>query len=205
MSEKPDLKLVPPPDDLSDLWLDPALGDPLVDSVIHIVPIGKPKDFYRVHPSPDYRRRTEVYTCKSENQIEETNFIVAKPMQGRIEEARPATIVTVVYRDGSPRLWALKYPKSGEKDNDAWVSARLAARGGMTKWLRLVWVRRAYVTREAQPGYAPEPDWSKLPTFDQLIRLAFGENGIIRDENHPAYRDLMGAVSRSGSGDDDDL
>jgi hypothetical protein len=126
-------------------------------------------------------------------------------MRGRILEARPATIVTCIYRDGSPRLWVLKFPKSGERDNEAWTSARQAAREAMTKWIKLVWVRRAYQIREARPGYAPEPDWSKLPPFDDLVTLGLGAHGIIYDINHPIYRDLMGDAPKSAGDDGSDL
>ena len=39
--------------------------------------------------------------------------------------------------------------------------------------------QRESMTREAQEGYAPDPDISKLPSFNELIKIAFGENGII--------------------------
>jgi hypothetical protein len=109
------------------------------------------------------------------------------------------------------RLWVLKFPKPGEKDNDVFTSARAAAREAMNKWVKLVWVRRAYQIREAQPGYASDPDWEKLklPTFDELVTLALGPNGIIRDTEHPIYRDLMGVAPRPtlkvvGGGSDDE-
>ena len=44
-----------------------------------------------------------------------------------------------------------------------------AARAGLERWVKLIWVRRAYQTREATPGYAPDPDFSKLPPFDDLV------------------------------------
>jgi hypothetical protein len=184
--------------DLSDLWLDPGLNDGLTDTTVTSAPMDKPKDFFRVHPSKSYRRLCEIYTHKPEAQIEVEHFIVAKPMRGRIEEARPALVVTCMYRDGSLRLWPLKRSRPGEKDNEAWSSARKAANAALSKWVRLVWVRRAYEFREAQPGYAPVPDWEnlKLPTFDELVMLALGPNGIIRDVNHPIYRDLMGAAPK---------
>jgi len=193
--------------DLADLYCDPALGDGLTDTVLLDIPIGKPRAFFRVHPDKSYRRVVEVYTHKPEGQIEEEHFFIAKSMRGMIEEARLATLVTCIYRDGSVRLWPLKRPKSDEKDNKAWESARGAAREATTKWGRLVWVRRAYVFREAQPGFASEPDWKKLPTFDQLMKQAVGPNGIIRDTNHPIYRELMGAASKPALkvvGDDSD-
>ncbi len=205
--KKPKIEVVPPPDDaldLSDLWLDTSLGDGLTGVRWHSVPVVKPRDFFRVPPDTKWRRRVEIYTHKPEGAIEEQNFIVHKRMWGRIEEARPALLVTCVYRDGSPRLWALKGPKAGEKDNDAWTSARNAARTAMTKWVRLVWVRRAYQTREAQPGYAPEPDWQSLPSFEQLVTLAFGAEGVIADPSHFMFRELMGAPQPADNDDDDD-
>jgi hypothetical protein len=59
--------------------------------------------------------------------------------------------------------------------------------------VKLVWVRRAYQTREALPGYAPDPDFSKLPPFNDLVRLGFKEHGIIHDEKHT---DLSRAIRR---------
>jgi hypothetical protein len=196
--------------DLSDLWLDPGLGDGLTDTHLTNIPMDKPKDFFRVHPDRAYRRLCEVYTHKPEGQIEVQHFIISKTMQGRIEEARPALIVTCIYRDGTVRLWPLKRGKTGETDNEAWTSARKAASAAMNSWVRIVWARRAYEIREAQPGYAPEPDWEKLklPTFEELARLALGSNGIIRNPEHPIYRDLMGAAPKPTlkvvGGDDDE-
>jgi hypothetical protein len=208
MTDPIPLKPKKPPEDALDinsLWLDPALGDGLVDVHYHHTPVGKPKDFFRVNPDPAYRRLTEIYTHKVEGQIEETNYIVAKPMQGVLEEARRCTLVTVIYRDGSPRLWPLKLPKEGERDNEAWISARLAAKTAMKIWTKLVWVKRAYQTRDALAGYAPEPDWTKLPPFDALVRLAFGEHGIIRDKDNRIVLDLFGAPSKQTDNDDDGL
>jgi hypothetical protein len=190
--------------DVDSLWLDPALGDGLVNVAFHNIPVGKPRDFFRVSKDPAFRRLSEIYTHKVEGQIDEQNFIISKPMQGVIEEARRCTLVVVVYRDGSPRLWPLKLPKDGERDNGAWISARSAAKVAMDKWVKLVWQRNTYLTREALPGYAPEPDWSKLPSFDELVRLGFGESGIIRDKNHRIVLDLFGAPPQKASDDDGD-
>jgi hypothetical protein len=195
------------PDDASDfdsLWLNPQLGDGITDTHYHTVPVGRPKDFFRLHPDTAYRRRTEIYTHKPEGVIDEQHYIIDEPMRGRIDEAQPCTLVCVIYRDGSPRLWPLKFPKDGARDNDAWISARSGAKAGLHKWVKLLWQRRAFTTREAMPGYAPDPDWSKLPAFNELVKLAFGVHGIIRDTDHPIYRELFGeAPKANGEGDDD--
>jgi hypothetical protein len=178
--------------DLADLWLDTKMGDGIVSSSINTVPVGKPKAFFRVHPDQAYRRRCEVFVHKNEGQIEETNYIVGPEMRGLIGEARPCTIVTCIYRDGTVRLWPIRFPREGEHDNDAWISARAAAKVALEKWIRIVWVRRSYEWRYAAPGYAPDPNYAALPPFDTLVRLGFGVNGIIRGKVHPIYCELMG-------------
>jgi hypothetical protein len=211
MAEKPKLRAIDQaeqpktPEDTRDfdgLWLDPGLGDGIVDMSYHSVPVGKPRDFFRTHPDPAYRRRTEIYTHKPEGAIDEQHYIVAPAMQGQIVEARPCTLVTVVYRDGSPRLWPIKFPKDGERDNEAWITARAAAKIGMERWVKLVWVRRAYQTRDALEGYAPDPDLTKLPPFVELVKFGFGEHGVIRGSSHPVYRELFGIPKHAAADDD---
>jgi hypothetical protein len=190
--------------DIENLWLDPKLGDGIVSSTFHTIAVGKPRDFFRTHPDPAYRRRCEIYVHKIEGIMDEQTYL-APNMRGAIEEALPCTLVTVVNRDGTPRLWVIKFPKEGKYDNEAWVSARSAAKAGMERWVKLVWEGRTYKTRDAMPGYAPDPDFSKLPSFDELVRLAFGESGIIRDRDHPIYRELFGAPPKRETGNGSDL
>ena len=199
-------KIEPPEDalDIDSLWLDPKLGDGLVDVHRYNIPMGKPRDYFRVISDPKYRRLAEIYTHKVEGQIDEQHYLIAPPMQGKIEEARRCTLVTCIYRDGSLRLWPLKQPRDGERDNDAWKSARAAAKVAMEKWVKLVWVRRAYLTRDAQPGYASDPDCSELPPFDELVKLAAGAHGIICDDKHRIVLDLFGAPPKKNTGGDGD-
>lgn len=189
--------------DIEALWLDPTMGDGITDTHYHSVPVGKPRDFFRTVTDPSYRRRTEFLTVKHEGVIDEQHYIIAPDMRGKIEEALPVTLVTVVYRDGTPRIWPIKFPKEGGHDIEAWASARRAAKVGMERWTKLVWARGSYKTRDAQPGYAPDPDFTKLPPFNELVRLAFGEHGVIRDTEHPIYRELFGAAPDLAGKDDD--
>lgn len=217
MADKPQLRAVSSrvPEDARDfdsLWVDPGLGDGIITAAFHSVAVDKPKTFFRTAPDPTYRRRTEIYTHKVEGMVGEQHYIIAPSMRGLIDEARPCTLVCVVYRDGTPRLWPIKFPKDGEKDNEAWSSARSAAKAAMEKWARIVWVNRSYQLRYAASGYAPDPDWSKLPPWNELVKAGFGEHGIIRDKDHPIYRDLIGEKPRESEGDlgggdlsDDDL
>jgi hypothetical protein len=202
----PELEVVKPVEDASDiegLWMDSKLGDGITTAYRHVVPIGKPKDFFRTHPDESYRRRTEVYTHKVEGEVEETHYIVGPALRGQIAEARPCILVCVVDREGEPRLWPVKFPKEGEKDNDAWKSARIACRKAIDRWVKIVWSKRSYHTREAEEGYAPDPDFSKLPPYNELITQAFGEYGIIRNVNHKMYLSLMGKKPTKAEHDDD--
>jgi hypothetical protein len=190
---------------LNGLWLPTGLGDGITDGHWHNVPFGKPRDFFRVNADKAYIRQCEIYVHKKEDEIGEDYYPIGPKMRGKIEEARPCTLVTCIYRDGTPRIWPLILPRNGEKDNAAWSSARKAARDAMSRWVKLVWRSKAYFTRDALKGYAPEPDWSKLPPFEELITVALGEHGIIRDKNHPIYRELMGAPEGETESDTPDL
>jgi hypothetical protein len=195
----------PPADaaDLSGLFVDTEQGDPLTETIIQGIAVDKPKDFFRVHPDPAYRRRCYIYTLKIEGQVEEHNYIVAEPMRDLVPEAKLCLVTTCIYRNGALRLWLLKLPREGEKDQLAWSTARAAARDALTKWTKIVWVGSKYDTRSALEGYAPDPDVSKIPPFERLIELAFGAHGVMRDENHLVYREqILGAAAKSS---DDDL
>ena len=189
-----------PPDalDLSDLWLDPALGDGITETCATAsgsVSAG----FFPNHPDKSFRRPIEIYRHRPEGQIEDEFFALAGNMKGTLEEAAPYSLVTCIYRDGTSRLWPVRMAKDGERDNEAWTSARAAAREGIDKWIKLLWVGMAFTFRIAQHGYAPDLDWSWLPSFEDLLLKAFGSKGIIRDTSHPVYRNLIG--DRSGGND----
>lgn len=186
---------------IEQLWIDDGLKDPLTTEHFHDIPIGRPRDFFRTVRDPAFRHEAEIVTIKSENEIGEQYYLVGPTVRGLIEEAQPCIIVVTVDRMGSPRLWPLKRPRSGEKDNAAWISARAIARSGLDYWVKAIWRARSYVERRAEVGYAPDPDFSKLPPLNELIRLVFGDNGIIRDETHPVYRDLFGRAQLPGSDD----
>jgi hypothetical protein len=192
------------PDDAEDIesLFEPELGDAITESTMLEVPLGKPKDFFRTHPDEGFRQRAEMYVHAPEGVIDKEYYILGKKMRGRIDEARPCVLVCVIDREGNPRLWPIMLPRDTERDNDAWKSARIAAKRGIDSWVKLVWKKRSYEVRKAKPGYAPDPDWKKLPSWKELVKLAFGEFGVIRDERHKVYRDLFGEAPEM---QDDDL
>jgi hypothetical protein len=197
-----------PPDaaDLAGIFDQTEAGDdPLTTETQSYVPVGRPKDFFMTCPDRAYRQSCDLVTIKSENVVGVQFYLVDKPMKGKIEDARPCVLVTVVDRSGQPRLWPIPSPRSDERDNAAWSSSRAGAREGMTRWVKLRWKGKAFALTAADAGYAPPPDFSKLPSFEELVHLAFGKNGIIRDESHSAYRELVGKAEKPADGDAADL
>jgi hypothetical protein len=199
-------KLKPTPSDAGDfaaLFQDPGLGDGITDVSYTSIAIGKPRDiFFRTVPDPAYRRRTEIVRFKPPGVIEERFCLIDPAMQGVIDEARPVTLVTIIDRDGVPQLWPIGLPKDGGRDMLAWSSARTAAKLGFTKWVKIVWSKNAYKIREAPDGYAPTPDWAKLPPFLKLVELAFGRDGVIRDRDHTVFKNLFYGAPEGPAGDD---
>src|SRR5205809_1080562 len=103
----------PPEDalDIASLWINTGVGDPLTEEHFLTIPVGKPKDFFRVHPGLDYRQRVEILVLKPENAIGDQFYVIAPTMRGRIDEARPCILTCVVDRAGFPRLWPLITPR----------------------------------------------------------------------------------------------
>jgi hypothetical protein len=207
--EATDSRVAPPgvndADDIASLWIDTGQSDPLTVEHLHKIPIGKPKDFFMLVDRPGYRRKSMQYILKAENSIREEYYLVGPKMYERmIDDARPCIITVAVDRLGSPRIWPLALPREDENDMEVWETARAVAREGLTRWAKIVWKGRRFISRYAEEGYAPKPDYSKLPSLNELIRLAYGSSGIIRDENHPVYRALIGKAAPATGGLDAD-
>jgi hypothetical protein len=183
------------PDDAHDIaaaWLPTGLDDPLAETGLLSVPLGRPRDFFRTHPDPSHRVRAEIFEHKVAEMIGSTFYLIGPAMRGLVTSARPYILVCVIDRIGKPRLWPLRLPLSTERDYPAWVQSRAAARKGLNQWVRIEWVGNSHVTHDAEPGYAAEPDWSKVQPFDELATLAFGTDGVIHSKRHPIYRALYG-------------
>ena len=191
------MKLTDDTTDMDLLWLDPSLGDGLVDTHFHSVAIGKPKDFFRVNPDPTLPPPNGDLYPQARRRDRRAVLHLAPRHAGA---DRGSSAVHAGYRRLPRRLAAAladQVSEGSERDNEAWSTARAAARAGIEQvdQARSGW--RAYQTRDAQPGYAPDPDFSKLPPFDELVKLAFGEHGVIRDDERiPIYRELFGVPNQ---------
>jgi hypothetical protein len=109
-------------------------------------------------------------------------------------EGVPVTIFTCINRQGVVFLWPVRLPDADGKTNSWWTSARDAAERAMTQWLRVKAVKAlgGYEQTVAE-NMTAEPEWPDLP-FMNLLEIAFGKDGIIRDVDHIAIRRLRGLV-----------
>ena len=189
--------------DINALWIDPGVGDPLAAVHLSQIPTGKPKDYFRTCTLLGYRQKTVHLAFEPENAVEKDYHLVAGPMRDALlHHARPCVLVVVVDRIGAPRIWPLDLPRDGESDYQSWQTFREAAKQGEREWVRLVWEGKKHTIRVAEEGYAPEPDFSKLPPFSELIRLAYGKDKIIQDREHAVYRALFGIAANKPIDDD---
>src|SRR5262249_56408481 len=91
----------PVPPRLNRMMLDPGLGDGITETVRHSIPLGKPRDFFRMHPDPAYRRLVEIYKHKTEDAIEEENFVFAGGRNCRLEGEAPDPRAGLINGDGA--------------------------------------------------------------------------------------------------------
>src|SRR5262245_61464446 len=192
--------------DIKSLYWSTGIGDPLAQTGVGVVFVGRPTGYFRVDTRVEYRKWCELLTFKAEGAIEKQLFIIAPRMRGMIDDARRTLLVTAVDRVGNPMLIPLTYPKDDERDFIAWSSMREVAKAAQTNWVKARWAgsNAGFAPKVADPGFAPDPDFSKLPPFEELMERAFKGQSIIHDESHAVYREVMGkaGVGRRFSDDD---
>jgi len=107
-----------------------------VKKLITTVRVKKPnkQDFFRVHPSPDYRATVLMIHLKEDQEYFLVQPSLAQALDG---EMVAKTIYTVINRQGVVSLWPVTLPPPDGKDNEWWRSERDAAERAMTKWIRL--------------------------------------------------------------------
>lgn len=149
--------------------------------------------FVRVHPSDAYRiynipvlenpETNEMYFV--EQSVELPDFIAA--------QVRHINIYAAQTHDYSVFLWMVKV-----SETNWFKAARRAVNASLSRWVQ-VQARKAANTYDLITPHdpIPEPDWSSLPPFDEMLEIAF-EDHVIASTDHPLIRKLQGI------NDDDD-
>jgi len=163
-----------------------------VQKLLLTVPVRKPwcTEFFRVHPSPDYRIGVGVIELKEERET----YLVAGDIAAQLpSEVVPKTIYTCVSRQGVVFLWPVRLPGPDGR-LDTWnASASHIAELATRHWLRMLANRRlgAYDVHQAT-SIPTEPTWPSK-SFEELLSIAFRDRYITSDD-HAVLRQLRGEV-----------
>jgi hypothetical protein len=156
------------------------------------VPVRRPnpQDFFRVCPDLSYRLSPAgIIELKEERETYLVAPTMAKELQG---EYAAATLFTAITRQDVLFIWPVKLPGPDGKSNPWHQSAAKAVECATSCWIRMKsnMYLGAYETFEATGNY-PDPDWSMLPPFQELLEIAF-RGRIIGTPDHEVVRRLQG-------------
>lgn len=116
---------------------------------------------------------------------------IAMEMPG---EVRLVTLLLTVNRQGTAFLWPLPEPALDGRDNQWSQTARVAASHAQQDWVRIVAnMNQGFYDMYVAQSTLGNPEWPDKSMRD-LLALAFGENFIIRDANHPVLKRLRGEL-----------
>jgi hypothetical protein len=181
------------PFDLTKLRLDQSFTESGgTKKLLTTVPARKPnpQDFIRTHPSLDYRGTFAVIKLRDDR---DAFYLVvpeiAKQLPG---EFFMATIFTAINRQGIVFLWPVRLP-TGDNRTQEWHRSEMeAAERTQTQWLRVKANMSLGAYEMFEPlGMIPEPDWSTLPTYQELLSIGF-RGRLVDRLDHAVVQRLRG-------------
>ena len=154
-------------------------------------PVDKPNrsKFVRVHPDESYRM-SYVPTYKDEDTCD---IYFVDPDLELPEEIASQIKLTDLYaaqaHDGTFFIWFVN------RSETSWYrSANRAVQRSVSQWVRVVSRRAANIYDLYLPEQPiPEPKWSELPSFPEMLENAFDDRRIT-SVDHPVLRKLRGYV-----------
>lgn len=152
-------------------------------------PVGRPKGkFLRVHPDKAYRQ-PGVLTYKDPDNPDDVYYV--SPDLEIPDEYGVSLSVTDLYagvsHDGTYFIWNVN-----RSDTPWFRSAQKAVNACMGDWFKVVGRKGPNIYDLYEPADSiPQPDWSGLPSFDDMLVSAF-ESRMIEDLNHPLLRKARG-------------
>ena len=194
VNEESDTPATPAPDpfELASLRLNPSFLETAgVKKLLTTVPARKPspQEFFRVHPSSDYRENFAMIDLKDDR---EDFLVLPKLVPELAAEVVYKTIFTAINRQGVVFLWPIRLPAPDARRSDNWArSAREAAEFALSKWVRMKsnMSLGAYDITIADSVMA-EPNWPAL-SFQELLRIAYRDR-MVANLEHPVVKRLRG-------------
>jgi hypothetical protein len=153
--------------------------------------VGKPSKtaFVRASTRPEDTVEASILELKEDRET----FLLMPGVATELQNlAKFVTLTVSVDRQGNPFLWVVNQVGNDGKDNDWNRSMREAFNAAGKRWVRVAanMASGGYDVHEAAVGVL-DPVWPEY-TMRDYIRVAFGEQNIIRDVTHPVVKRLLG-------------
>ena len=167
-----------------------------VEKLLTAVPIRKPgpREFFRSHPDPAYRRDVELFERKASRDSE--FYLVHKRVEHLfLGELSAVRLITTINKHGTLFLCPLRiYDEGNTRFERLFSTAMQAVQKSETCWTRRVYNSDlgGYEVTFAK-GDLGEPTWPEQ-SFRELYRIAFDHNRLIDSDQHPVVKELRGEV-----------
>jgi len=164
-----------------------------VKKVLNTIPVRKPSKewFVRTHPDVEYHINTAVIELKEDNELYLVDPSLWSALAGE-STFGPRALITSINRQNVLFLWPIRLPDSDGRIDDWNRSALDASQFARDKWVRVQSNRSlgSYEVFEST-GNCGDPSWDSVPTFSEVLRIAFKDR-FIQDLEHPVLRRLRG-------------
>jgi hypothetical protein len=148
------------------------------------------QEFVRVRAGEQHRFTTCCFTDKDTRET----YLISPNVRDHLagDMVRMLLVVCVSRNSPMPFLWPLVLPGTDGRPNRWHESGIEAARIAEGQWTKVVADMSAgcYVPNVAL-GSLPEPNWSEVPSIEELLRLSFKDR-FINSMDHPVLRRLRG-------------
>jgi hypothetical protein len=157
----------------------------------HAIPVGKPlaESWVRVHPDPD--SSFDTYLLQLKDGPDRGEYQVSAdllPLLAGEKALKPMRLMLAIDRQGDLRIWPLRLPVDGGRE-DLWMSSALeVAELAKERWVRVVSGANGYKS-QTTAAELPEPAWPNR-TFDELLDQAFAKKRISSMQD-PILRRLL--------------
>jgi len=177
--------------DLDTLRLDQNFGTIIgAKEVLGVVKVRNPnkQEWFRVHPSEEYRFQTAILRLKKERE----DYLIHRSLRIELcDEIQPVILFTVINRQGEIFIWPVRLPREDGRTDSFMVSDMVAAEEAENKWTRRSWVPENSEHRiTVSEAFTEEPKWPDI-TFQELLKKAFKDK-YIRELDHSVIKTLRG-------------
>jgi hypothetical protein len=192
--EEAEAAAAPDPFDLDNLRVDQSFVEICgVKKLLTTIPVRKPspQDFVRVNSDPAFQKSLALIELREDREYYLVPKVTAPDLVGETITVR---LYTAINRQGVLFFWPVRLPGPDGKVLEWHRSLAEAAEKAMSKWMRVKanMSLGAYEIWEAQ-GKLPDPEWPD-PPYKELLRIAFRDQKIINDLDHPVVKRLRGLV-----------